>query len=1099
MPHTANARHAGRPRSAGFTWRYVLPAVLITCAALVVHLQALDAFVSPDEFRWVCRSINFHHGLRTGDLTKTLQTGHPGVLTMWVGVPAMDDDPIGEWQAFCINANLASSSALHETSEEAPARFATLLFGARRGVAILTALCVGAAFLLLARLAGMRVALLGGVLLLLDPFFLAHSRVLHLDAIASGMMVLSLLSLAIALHEDRPGYLALSGVFAGLAALNKSPALFGAPFAALAIAGTALLDRRPIGWIIRRGLAWGIPAALTFVAVWPSMWVQPLETLALVFGTATEYAGNPHSSDNFFWFSPRPDPGIAFYPVAIVFRLTSWTTLGAALAAALAVRRNAHRRTLWLLWAFVAGYTVFMTLGMKKFDRYILPVFPVLQVLAAVGLWAGWDWVVARVARPWVARHGAPALVGGLLISGSLTILPHAPYFFTYYNPLVGGAHTADDILLLGRGEGLDLAADYLNQLPGAASSEAVARSMSTFAPLFVGRTISPQAYDPAQTDYIVFYVNEVQRGHMPELLERYYGAVEPLHVVRLHGIDYAYIYANHTHAAPMAWIAEHANPATDAIVVSRPSLFEAHYGGPLPVYAMPDKDDEAEALRILQQAAGDGIERLWFVDYGERRLNSWFDCWVDYQLRYHATLAEERAFTDVSLSLWELGDGAFAQAADVRREVGMQVDGELKLVSYGLCAPDADWTRGVRGIVEWQAQSDVSRDLSFVAYIVGPDGRTWGQGDRWIVSEGQAPTGHWQQGDHVMSEMVADLTPGLAPGTYAIEVEIYDRATRERVPMHDAHGVALASPVDLGTITIGASPIAPEPEQVPVQPHEVWVAPTLKLAGWSLERSFAYFGEELTIAMSWQAADSMSEDYAMRLQLLDAEGATLADRVFPLASADHPTSRWLPGEALWRYYDLTIAEDATACNASLVLTLLGADGAAVGEPVTLTPVRIEGRYTRLPEPAHPQPARLGDAIQLVGFSVDTPTVQPGQTVEVALYWRAEAHIAEQYTVFTHLVGPDGVLRGQKDSMPLDGRYPTDRWQMGEVIGDRYLISVAEDAPPGTYRLGIGMYNWAANMQSVPLYDAQGVRQPDDRLMLDVEITVLDAQTADRP
>ena len=70
---------------------------------------------------------------------------------------------------------------------------------------------------------------------------------------------------------------------------------------------------------------------------------------------------------------------------------------------------------------------------------------------------------------------------------------------------------------------------------------------------------------------------------------------------------------------------------------------------------------------------------------------------------------------------------------------------------------------------------------------------------------------------------------------------------------------------------------------------------------------------------------------------------------------------------------------------------------------------------------------------------------------------------------------------------------------MGEVIGDRYLISVAEDAPPGTYRLGIGMYNWAANMQSVPLYDAQGVRQPDDRLMLDVEITVLDAQTADRP
>ena len=525
---------------------------------------------------------------------------------------------------------------------------------------MITALCVGAAFLLLARLFGLRLALLGGVLILLDPFFLGHSRVLHLDAVASGLLLLSLLSLAIALREDRPGYVALSGALAGLAALNKSPAMFGAPFAALAIAGTALLGRRPWSWIVRRGATWGLAAALAFVAFWPSMWVQPLETLALVFGTATEYAGAPHSSDNYFWFAARPDPGIAFYPVALAFRLTPWTTLGVALALGPTVRANTHRRTLWLLWAFVAGYTTFMTLGMKKFDRYILPVHPVMQVLAAAGLWAGFDWVVQRTASRWLARRGGPALVGGLVVGGALVVLPHAPYYFTYYNPLVGGARTADDVLLLGRGEGLDLAATYLNALPGAEEKEAVARSMSTFAPLFAGRTISPQAYDPAQTDYIVFYVNEVQRGHMPELLERYYKVAEPLHVVRLHGIAYVYVYANHSHEAPMAWIAEHADPATDAVVVSRPSLFEANYRGPLPVYTLSDSENEAAALRLLQEAAGDGIERLWFVDYGERRLYSWFDCWLDHQLRYHATLTEEQTFTDVSLSLWELRDDAY-------------------------------------------------------------------------------------------------------------------------------------------------------------------------------------------------------------------------------------------------------------------------------------------------------------------------------------------------------------------------------------------------------------------------------------------------------
>ena len=1099
MPHTATERPPHPRRAVRLAWRYVLPAVLLTCVALVVRVRALDAFISPDEFRWVCRSINFHHGLRTGDLTKTLQTGHPGVLTMWVGVPAMDDDPIAAWHSFCIDANLASSSALHETSEEAPARFASLLFGARRGVAVVTALCVGAAFLLLARLFGLRIALLGGILILLDPFFLGHSRVLHLDAIASGLLLLSLLSLAIALREDRPGYLALSGVWAGLAALNKSPAMFAAPFAALAIGGAALLDRRPLRWIILRGLTWGLPAALAFVALWPSMWIQPLETLALVFGTATEYAGAPHSSDNYFWFAARPDPGIAFYPVALVYRLTSWTTLGVAIAAGLAVRRSAHRRTMWLLWAFVAGYTAFMTLGMKKFDRYILPVHPVMQVLAAAGIWTGYDWLVRRTANAWLARRGGLALVAGLLVGGALVVLPHAPYYFTYYNPLVGGARTADNVLLMGRGEGLDVAAAYLNALPDAAHKEAVARSMSTFAPLFAGRTVSPQAYDPARTDYVVFYANEVQRGHMPELLERYHGVTEPLHVVRLHGIDYALIYANRTHEAPMAWIAEHADPATDAIVVNRPSLFEANYRGPLPVYALPESEDEDLALSMLRQAVGEGIERVWFVDYGVQRLNSWFDCWMDHQFRYHAALAEEHVFPDVSLSLWELRDGAFARAADVRREAGVLVDGELELTAYGLCAPDVDWASGMRGVLEWRALRDVSRDLSIVSYVVGPDRRTWGQGDRWIVSEGQAPTGHWMQDDRVMSEMVADLTPGLAPGPYAIEVEVYDRETGERVPVHDADGVLLEHPFSLGAVTVAPSRTAPEPEQIPVQPHEVWVAPTLKLAGWSLERPTVYFGDRLTVAMSWQAADAVPEDYRLRLQLVDAQGGILAHRMLDIASPDHPTSQWLPGEVLWRYYDLAIAEEATAGNASLVLTILDGDGDAVGEPVPLTPVRVEGRYYDLPASAHPQPARLGDAIELMGFAVDTPTVQPGQTLEVALYWRAESSIAEQYTVFTHLIGPDGALRGQKDSMPLEGHYPTDRWREGEVIGDRYLITVAEDAPPGSYRVGIGMYNWAADMRSLPLYDERGVRQPDDRLMLDVEITVLDEQMADRP
>ncbi|MBC7317602.1 MAG: hypothetical protein H5T70_14360, partial [Chloroflexi bacterium] len=46
---------------------------------------AASAFVTWDEPAWVYRSVAFLTALRRGDWALTLQTGHPGVLTMWSG------------------------------------------------------------------------------------------------------------------------------------------------------------------------------------------------------------------------------------------------------------------------------------------------------------------------------------------------------------------------------------------------------------------------------------------------------------------------------------------------------------------------------------------------------------------------------------------------------------------------------------------------------------------------------------------------------------------------------------------------------------------------------------------------------------------------------------------------------------------------------------------------------------------------------------------------------------------------------------------------------------------------------------------------------
>ena len=68
----------------------------------------------------------------------------------------------------------------------------------------------------------------------------------------------------------------------------------------------------------------------------------------------------------------------------------------------------------------------------------------------------------------------------------------------------------------------------------------------------------------------------------------------------------------------------------------------------------------------------------------------------------------------------------------------------------------------------------------------------------------------------------------------------------------------------------------------------------------------------------------------------------------------------------------------------------------------------------------------------------------------------AEAAPTRDYTVFVHLLRPDGTCCAwQQDSMPQQNAYPTGRWISGEIVVDTYTIA---PLPPGAYPLEIGLY-----------------------------------------
>jgi hypothetical protein len=151
---------------------------------------------------------------------------------------------------------------------------------------------------------------------------------------------------------------------------------------------------------------------------------------------------------------------------------------------------------------------------------------------------------------------------------------------------------------------------------------------------------------------------------------------------------------------------------------------------------------------------------------------------------------------------------------------------------------------------------------------------------------------------------------------------------------------------------------------------------------------------------------------------------------------------------------------------------------------LTLGELRIEGRkrvFSMPPKISHRLDANLADQVTLLGYDVQATSLRPGEVLHVTLYWQAQASMQTDYTVFTHLLGPDGQLWGQQDNVPVQGTYPTTAWLPGEVVADAYAIEVMADAPSAQYALEIGMYD-ASTGDRLPVLDAE--RLPTDNRVL---------------
>ena len=89
--------------------------------------------------------------------------------------------------------------------------------------------------------------------------------------------------------------------------------------------------------------------------------------------------------------------------------------------------------------------------------------------------------------------------------------------------------------------------------------------------------------------------------------------------------------------------------------------------------------------------------------------------------------------------------------------------------------------------------------------------------------------------------------------------------------------------------------------------------------------------------------------------------------------------------------------------------------------------------------------------------------------------------------MFLHLTAPDGFVKAQRDQQPLNGLWPTSRWNPGEVVADRVEVWLDDSVQPDEYLLLAGIYDVRSGRR-LSLIDGPSAPSPNAVLLGKIEL-----------
>ncbi len=496
-----------------------LTPLFIFLLSFISRASTIGRYVTPDEPIWVYRALGMRQALLSADWPNTIQSGHPGVTTTWLGGLAAQ---LNLWLNPQSREHLNWLDRLYWLTPDngaAMQRLASFLTTSRLMVILVSSLGIGAIYLLTRDRIGPRAALVTALLLVFDPFIAGLGSLLHVDGLLALFMIAAILlimptraSWSNDAKDDWKGagrgQLILAGISTGLAILTKSPGLF----LVLMVPVIYLWPSSPNGTYGRRLVSllyWAAAAVITGLILLPALWAAPSKVLDITNELASRLIESS-IRPIFFLGQVTLEPGPAFYPIAVAFRLSPLVSIGLLSLLIWLVFRLIRRRSLYLpsniIWLILysLGFILFLNLSAKRFDRYALPSIIALTLVAGWALTFFYERYVSSSNLKWAAR-----IVFLLILIGYF--VTYWPYPLTAYNPLLGGPSLAEKVLPIGWGEGASDGARWASELEDAAHRTLYTGNVPSAASFFPGsvRHLSAEAISFVQPEDLLIFVDQ--------------------------------------------------------------------------------------------------------------------------------------------------------------------------------------------------------------------------------------------------------------------------------------------------------------------------------------------------------------------------------------------------------------------------------------------------------------------------------------------------------------------------------------------------------------------------------------------------------------